>query len=54
MPRVMPGTGGRGTGGSAEGVVKAVLPLYTTAKASGEPDALKGARPVRRAIVTNA
>ena len=49
MLRVMPEIRGRGTGGFVEyAVVKA---LHDKAKASGEPDALKGASPVRGGVV---
>ena len=55
MLRVMPETGGRGTGSFAmcAVVADAIALLHHKANVSGEPDALRGASPVRREVVGN-
>ena len=52
----MPETGGRGAGEGRQnpkGVVDATEAQYRWSYLSGEPDALKGARPVREEVVGN-
>jgi hypothetical protein len=56
MLRVMPETGGRGAGEGRQnpkGVVDATETRYRWSYLPGEPDALKGARPVREGVVGN-